>query len=99
MQFDVSLILWVSVILQCIAAFLALRLIPVSSRSLAWIILSFAFLLMAARRTISLLYAEDVITGEWLHALTTENVALIISSMIVVVCLVFVSPQVLQRKG
>lgn len=83
MQFDVSLILWISVILQCIAVFLALRLIPVSSRSLAWIILSSAFLLMAARRTMSLLYAEGVIQGEWLRALTTETVALIISLLIV----------------
>jgi len=38
---------------------------------------------MAARRTISLLYAEGLITSEWLRAFTTESVALVISLLII----------------
>lgn len=81
---DVSLILWVSVILQCIAVIFALRLISLTSRSLAWFLLSLAFFLMATQRAISLLYREGLVTSEWLIALTTESVALVISLLLVV---------------
>lgn len=76
-------ILWVSVAIQIIAAIYALRLIPLSGRMLAWIILSFAFFLMALRRAISLLYREDIIHNELLQAISAEVVALLITILIV----------------
>ena len=79
-----SNVLWLSVLLQVIAAIMALRLIPLTGRTLAWSILSFAFMLMATRRAISLLRANGTIESQWLTALTTEVVALLISVFIVV---------------
>ena len=81
---NLSTILWLSVVLQVAAAFYALRLIPLSGRMLAWIILSLAFFLMAMRRAISLLYQEGYIHGEMFQALTAETVALLISVFIVI---------------
>ena len=80
---NLSTILWISVALQVIAAIYALRLIPLSGRLLAWMILSFAFFLMAMRRAISLLYREGYIQSEMFQALTAEIVALFISLLIV----------------
>ncbi|MEE8379385.1 MAG: PAS domain-containing protein, partial [Gammaproteobacteria bacterium] len=80
---NLSTILWVSVVLQVFAAIYALRLIPISGRLFAWSILSFAFFLMAMRRTISLLYREGYIQNEMFQALTAESVALLISTLIV----------------
>lgn len=80
---DITTILWISVIMQCVAVVLALLLIPVTGRALAWIILSIAFSLMATRRALSLIFEKSVIKDTWLHAFTTEIVALIISFMIV----------------
>ena len=82
-MFDISLILWISVILQIVAVILALRLIPITNHALAWIIISAAFFLMALRRTIGLLHAEGILANSWLHALTAESVALAISILIV----------------
>ena len=76
-------ILWISVALQVIAAIYALRLIPLSRRMFAWIILSFAFFLMALRRAISLLYSEGFIQNKMFEAITAETVALTISILIV----------------
>jgi diguanylate cyclase (GGDEF)-like protein/PAS domain S-box-containing protein len=70
--------------MQCIAVFLALLLIPITGRAFAWIILSVAFLLMATRRTISLLFEQGSIKGSWLQAFSTEIVALTISILIVI---------------
>ena len=81
---DVSTILWISVIVQCLAVILALRLIPETGRAIAWIFLSIAFLLMATRRTLSLLHQEGYIQDGWLLAFSTEIVALIISMFLVV---------------
>jgi len=80
---NLSLILWVSVVLQFVAVYLALRLIPITGRATAWVILSVAFLFMASRRTISLLYQEGLLTNQWMQALTTETVALTISILLV----------------
>lgn len=63
---------------------LALRLIPLSGRAFAWILLSSAFFLMFARRGISLLHSGGYIASEWEHAMATETVALAISLLIVV---------------
>ena len=81
---ELSIILWMSVVMQCIAVFLALRLIPITGRAFAWIILSVAFLLMATRRTISLLFEQGSIKSSWLQAFSTEIVALTISILIVI---------------
>ncbi len=81
---EVSTILWISVVMQCLAVILALRLIPETGRALAWILISIAFLLMATRRALSLLQQEGYLQNSWLVAFSTEIVALIISIFIVV---------------
>ncbi len=80
---NLSLILWISVTAQCIAVLLALRLIPLTGRALAWIILSLALLMMAMRRAISLLYQQGTLQDNWLRGFTTESVALLISLLMV----------------
>jgi diguanylate cyclase (GGDEF)-like protein/PAS domain S-box-containing protein len=75
----VTVILWASVAVQGLAGVLALRLIPVSGRALAWILLSLAFLLMMTRRTLSLLQQQGVVETPWLSATAIELVALLIS--------------------
>jgi len=81
---DLSSVLWLSVMLQLLAAFMALRLIPLTRKAMAWSILSVAFILMATRRSISLLQQGDHSKSSWLNAMTTEIVALLISVLIVV---------------
>ena len=71
-----------SVGIQCLAVVLALRLIPLTGRAFAWIILSTAFLLMATRRALDLLYQRGAISHPWIHTLSTESVALVISILI-----------------
>jgi len=78
----VTAILAVSILLQGAAVVLALRLIPLTGRALAWTLLSLAFFLMFARRGISLLYGWGFIESEWQHALATEMVAIAISLLI-----------------
>ena len=81
---DVTSILWLSVLLQGLAAYLALRLIPITGGALAWSVLSLAFLLMATRRAVSLLHDQGTIQSDWLHQLSTETIALVISFLIVI---------------
>jgi diguanylate cyclase (GGDEF)-like protein/PAS domain S-box-containing protein len=75
----IATILFLSIVLQGTAAVLALRLIPLTGRALAWVLLSLGLLLMMTRRSISLFYREGAIQNEWVHAFTVESVALIIS--------------------
>jgi len=81
---DLSSVLWLSVLLQLLAAFMALRLIPLTRKAMAWSILSVAFILMATRRSISLLQQGEHFKSSWLNAMTTEIVALLISVLIVI---------------
>jgi diguanylate cyclase (GGDEF)-like protein/PAS domain S-box-containing protein len=81
---NISTILWLSVAVQCIAVVLALRLIPLTGRAFAWMVLSAAFLLMAARRAISLLYQQGGLDDNWLMVFSTELVALIISILMAI---------------
>lgn len=81
---NIVFILWVSVALQCVAAYLALRLIPLTGRATAWIFLSVAFIFMASRRTISLLIQEGYIENSGLHSQTAELVALTISVLLLI---------------
>lgn len=79
---DMSTILWISVALQVGAALLALRLIKVSGRAAAWIILSTAFMLMTARRAVSLLAEQGLVSAQWPAVATAEVIALVISVLI-----------------
>ncbi len=80
----VTTILWLSVALQATAAAMALRLIPLSGRATAWILFSTVFVLMAARRFVSLLHEAGVIEDpRRLHGLI-EPVALVISILLVI---------------
>ncbi|MBI4795121.1 MAG: PAS domain S-box protein, partial [Deltaproteobacteria bacterium] len=80
---DVGIILKISIVLQLLAALLALGLIPVTRRRLAWALISGALLLMALRRAISLwqpgypgLLQPSDLTAEW--------VALVASALLLV---------------
>ncbi len=80
----VTAILWFSVALQATAAVMALRLIPLSGRATAWILFSTVFVLMAARRFVSLLHEAGFIDDpRRLHSLI-EPVALLISVLLVI---------------
>lgn len=72
-----------SILLQVVAIFLAFRLIPLSGRRLAWILLSVAFLLMGARRLLDLLFAHSALGIPHYHALY-DSVGWITSLLIVV---------------
>jgi diguanylate cyclase (GGDEF)-like protein/PAS domain S-box-containing protein len=78
-----STILWLSIGCQILAAVFALRLMTRSGRTIAWVILSVAFLLMALRRGISVLYSEGYISADPFRIeLIAESVALVISACI-----------------
>lgn len=81
---DITAILWLSVAIQLTAVVLALRLIPLTGRAFAWVLLSFAFFLMATRRSLDLIFQGSANKHGLVHALSTEGVALIISIMILV---------------
>lgn len=80
----VTAILWLSVALQATAAVMALRLIPLSGRTTAWILFSIVFVLMAARRVISLLHEAGVIEDPRRLISLIEPVALTISVLLVI---------------
>ncbi|OGP69366.1 MAG: hypothetical protein A2Z73_02300 [Deltaproteobacteria bacterium RBG_13_60_28] len=79
---DVFTILKISILLQCLAALLALRLIPVTGRRIAWVLVSAALLLMAIRRGVSLMHPDY--SAGLLHPadLAAEWVALATSSLL-----------------
>lgn len=80
----VTVVLWLSVLLQVTAAIMALRLIPLSGRAGAWLLFSLVFLLMSLRRFISLLHEAGFIDDpRSLHSLI-EPLALLISILLVV---------------
>jgi len=79
----VIVVLWISVSIQFISVYFALRLIKEIGGKLAWVTLSVAIFLMAIRRSISLyhtIHAYPNVTQD----LYTEVVALIISACILV---------------
>ncbi|MDD5643068.1 MAG: PAS domain S-box protein [Syntrophales bacterium] len=80
---DIRIILKISIVLQLLVALLALGLIPVIRKRLAWIVFSVALLLMAARRIITLWQPE---TFGLLDAgdLAAELVALFTSALLLV---------------
>jgi|GEM_PF-5182565 len=80
----VTAILWFSVALQVTAAVMALRLIPLSGRTTAWILFSTVFVLMVARRFVSLLHEAGVIENPRRLISLIEPVALVISILLVI---------------
>ena len=93
---DITLIIWISVFLQVTAVILALRLIPLTRRALAWILLSAAFFLMASRRTLDLLFGKNLIEDPFIHDISTKSVALIISILIVIG--VFLTKRIFEQQ-
>lgn len=78
---DIKLVLTISILLQLSAGFLALRLIRITGRSIAWILVATAVSLMAIRRCITLFH---MLSGEKVPAdLTAELVALVTSALMV----------------
>jgi PAS domain S-box-containing protein len=79
----VIIIIIVSILLQFAAAFLALRLIWITNKTFAWVIIALAISLMALRRCITLYAFLFYVTPTSLDQ-TTEVVALVVSALIVV---------------
>jgi diguanylate cyclase (GGDEF)-like protein/PAS domain S-box-containing protein len=79
----VPLVLELSILLQGVAAALALFIIPLSKRALAWFLLSMAFILMTLRRLISLLVQAHIVGQHWTRIIDPEWVALIVSVLLV----------------
>ena len=77
-----TLVLGLSVVLQFTAAGLALRLMLITGRRRAWMMIALALALMGVRRSISL---YRVVSGDWSQPtdLTAELVALAISALMV----------------
>ncbi|MEF9438621.1 MAG: PAS domain S-box protein, partial [Candidatus Mariimomonas ferrooxydans] len=80
---NMSIVLGISVLLKFLAATLALRLIWVTGKKWAWILIAGAISLMAVRRSITI---TRLISGDISYSpdLTAEVVALIISVLMVV---------------
>ena len=93
---DLTLIIWLSVFLQVTAVIMALRLIPLTRKTLAWVFLSFAFILMASRRTIDLLFGKNLIDDPFIHSYSTKSVALVIS--ILIVAGVFLTRRIFEQQ-
>jgi PAS domain S-box-containing protein len=74
----IELILIISVLIQFVAAFLALRLIRVTGRRVAWRLIAAALFFMAVRRCITLFQAE-FLGVPYTTSISAELVALIIS--------------------
>ena len=75
---NVDIILKISIILQFLAALLALALIPLTRRRLAWVLIAAALVLMSCRRVISLcqpeflgLFPTSTLTAEWVALATS----------------------------
>ncbi|MBU1249025.1 MAG: PAS domain-containing sensor histidine kinase, partial [Proteobacteria bacterium] len=77
-----SVVLAISVILQFVAAFLALRLVRLTERKMAWLLIAAAIVLMGMRRSITMFF---LMSGNAAKPpdLATELVALTISTLMV----------------
>lgn len=93
---EITLIIWLSVLLQVTAVIFSLRLIPLTKKALAWILLSFAFFLMASRRLLDLLFGNNLIEDPYIHNLSTKSVALAISILIVIG--VFLTKRIFEQQ-
>ena len=89
-------VLIISIIFQLIAVWFSFRLIYITQRYTAWILIAFAILLMAVRRSItlvSILTKEEILPG----ASTAEFVALTIS-ILISVGLILIEPLFKKMK-
>jgi len=93
---DVALILIISIFLQLTAAFLALRLVWIAKKSLAWVLIATAIAFMTLRRGITL-YQYWGLGLPHSATLTTELVGLIIS-VLMVVGIAWIAPLFLSIK-
>lgn len=77
---DIQLIMISSIVLQSAASLLALRLVPLTGRRAAWVLISAGLLLMAFRRSITFV---NIVTGELTTPLeiSAEWVALVTSAL------------------
>jgi PAS domain S-box-containing protein len=75
---SVTVILVISILLQFATAFLALRLIRVTGKRTAWVLIAVALFFMAIRRCITLFHAE-FLGMPYTTSMTAELVALVIS--------------------
>jgi PAS domain S-box-containing protein len=87
---EITIILAISVLLQFAAAILALRLIWVTGRRTAWILIAAAIFLMAIRRCVTL-FQGDFSTFSHTTSLSAELIALVIS-LLMLCGVVFIGP-------
>lgn len=73
-------ILWVSIIFQFAAAGVALAMIPLTGKRLAWILIAIALVLMAVRRILGMLAVQSYFQ----NPLVLEGVGLMISTLMVI---------------
>ena len=76
-------IIALSMVLQGVAAVLAVRLIPLTGRPLAWSLVALAMLLMMARRAFSLLHGSGLVSDPAQHVGISEIIAFVISVLMV----------------
>jgi PAS domain S-box-containing protein len=87
---EIAPILCLSIFFQFIAAFLALKLIPITGRWKAWVLISGALVIMAIRRSIALFH---LIVGDLTYPLDLSDEALsLIISILMVSGIILISP-------
>jgi PAS domain S-box-containing protein len=93
---SVAVILVISILLQFATAFLALRLIRVTGRRTAWVLIAAALFFMAIRRCITLFQAE-FLGVPYTTSMPAELVALVIS-ILMLVGVIWIAPLFLTLK-
>ena len=92
----VALILAISILIQFAAAILALRLIRITGRRVAWVLIAMALFFMAIRRCITLFQAE-VLGVPYTTSMSAEVVALVIS-ILMLNGVIWIAPLFLSLK-
>jgi PAS domain S-box-containing protein len=93
---SVTVILVISILLQFATAFLALRLIRVTGRRMAWVLIAAALFFMAIRRCITLFQAE-FLGMPYTTSMSAELVALVIS-ILMLAGVIWIAPLFLSLK-
>ncbi len=76
-------IVGVSIVLQGVAAFFAVRLIPLTGRPIVWSVVAAALILMMLRRGVSFLHEMGALGDPAMHGILAETIALTISALMV----------------
>jgi PAS domain S-box-containing protein len=92
----ITFILVISILIQFAAAFLALRLIRITGRRVAWVLIATALFFMAIRRCITLFQAE-VLGVPYTTSMSAELVALVIS-ILMLTGVIWIAPLFLSLK-